>query len=67
MERFAKNLETLIKEKGMTQKGFAKNFGVSKNQVHYWIKGKAEPDLEMLTRIARYFEVSTDYLLDIDY
>jgi transcriptional regulator with XRE-family HTH domain len=39
---------------------------MSKNQIHYWIKNKAEPDLETLKKIALYFNVTTDYLLGLE-
>ena len=66
MKYFSTVLESLLKEKGIMQKKLCADLGVSKNQLHYWIKNKAEPDLEILTEIAAYFEVSTDFLLGLE-
>jgi len=63
---FSQILSELLQEKGLMQKDLSVALNVSKNQVHYWIKAKAEPDLETLTRIALYFGVSTDYLLGLE-
>lgn len=37
--------------------------GVSQTTVTAWETGKAEPSSSAITRIADYFDVSTDYLL----
>ena len=66
MKYFSEMLENLLKENELTQKELYINLGISKNQLHYWIKNKAEPDLEMLMKIAVYFDVSTDYLLGLE-
>lgn len=65
MSIFAERLKYLLDEKGLTQKQFAEQFSFSKNQVHYWLKNKAEPDMASLVRICRYFNVSADYLLGL--
>jgi len=66
MKYFSEMLGALLKEKELTQKELSIDLGVSRNQIHYWIKNKAEPDLEILTRIALYFDVSADYLLGLE-
>ena len=66
MKHFSETFERLLKERGITQKDLCALLDVSKNQVHYWIKNKAEPDLEMLVKIARFFDVSADYLLGLE-
>jgi len=65
MKTFCNCLNALIKEKGVTQRELHTALGLSKNQIHYWLKGRVEPDLESLAKIAIYFEVSTDYLLGL--
>ena len=39
---------------------------VSKSRLHHWIKGRAEPDFEVLADIAVYFDVRTDFLLGLE-
>jgi len=60
---FSKRLSALLKEEGILQKDLCSKLNLSKNQVHYWIKDKAEPDLQTLIRIADFFDVSIDYLV----
>lgn len=40
-------------------------FGVSRQTVSNWQMGKSIPDIVKLTEVARYFKVSSDYLLGI--
>ena len=49
----------------ISQKEFAKAIGVPANTLCQWETGKRAPDYEMLKKIAAYFGVSADYLLDI--
>ena len=56
-------LKTLRKEKNITQEELAKNLDVSAQAVSKWENGGA-PDVEMMPRIADYFDVSIDYLFD---
>lgn len=48
---------------GLNQVEFAKIFNVTKQTVSNWESGKRKPDIEMLSKIAQYFDVTTDYLL----
>lgn len=56
-------LIALRKEHHLTQSDFANLLNVSQAAVGNWELGKREPDLETLSRIADYFQVSVDYLL----
>ena len=58
-----KNLFLLLKVKGISQKEFSEIMGVSTSNVSDWKAGRAKPSLEMLIKIADYFDVSIDYLL----
>lgn len=40
-------------------------FGVSRQTVSNWQTGKSIPDIVKLTEVARYFKVSSDYLLGV--
>lgn len=63
MNKLQDQLKTLRTEKGLTQADIAKI--VSVHQVTYqgWEKGKSEPDLDKLIKLADYYKVSADYLL----
>ena len=61
---FAENLKNLRKAKGLTQVQFAQIFQISSGTIAMWETGKRMPDTETLKRIAKYFDVSLDYLLD---
>jgi transcriptional regulator with XRE-family HTH domain len=60
---FAKRLKMLRVEKDLSQAEFGLIFGVSQQTVGSWEQSNSTPKLEMLVKIADYFDVSTDYLL----
>ena len=60
---FAQTLKTLRKKKGVSQKDLAFFLSVSNKTVSKWEKGITSPDLSLLPPLAKYFGVSTDYLL----
>ncbi|MDR3294087.1 MAG: helix-turn-helix transcriptional regulator [Clostridiales bacterium] len=66
MEYFAIKLLEKMKEKGITQKKLYQELNIGKNQIHYWVKNKAEPDLETLKRLAIYLETTSDYLIGLE-
>lgn len=49
----------------ISQVTLAKELGVTKQRVSNWENDNILPSVEMLIKIAKYFNVSTDYLLDI--
>lgn len=57
-----KNLRTSLK---LTQVEIANKLGVTKQCVSNWENDNIVPSVDMLTKIAQIFKVSTDYLLDI--
>lgn len=63
MSVFAEQLKTLRKINGLTQKELAEKLKIKQNSYSDWENGKSEPNIEMLVRIADYFDVSLDYLL----
>ena len=62
---FKEKLKTLRKEKGLGQVELAKELGVSKGTISLWENGLREPNMSSLVRIAKYFEVSVDFLVGI--
>ena len=62
---FAERLKDLRKEKTLSQADLAKELGVSQRSISSWETGFRQPDFETLEILAKYFGVSTDYLLGI--
>ena len=63
MNKFCKRLISLRKSKNMTQQELAKNLGIGKTTISNYETGYSSPDIEMLSKIATYFNVSADFLL----
>lgn len=59
-------IRLLRKEKGISQDALAQQLGVTYQAVSKWENGSTMPDITMLPIIARYFNVSIDYLLDFN-
>jgi len=57
-------LKELRAKHGLTQATFAEIFNISSGTIAMWETGKRTPDIEMIKKIAEYFEVSVDYLVD---
>lgn len=57
-------LKQLRKEAHMTQAELAKELNVAQNTLSNWENGKRQIDLDSLERVANYFNVTMDYLLE---
>ena len=44
----------------------SEEFGVTNQTISLWETGQREPDFDTLVKIAKYFNVTTDYLLGIE-
>ncbi|MBT9670890.1 helix-turn-helix domain-containing protein [Secundilactobacillus kimchicus] len=61
---FANRLKELRKSQpGLTQESIAKQIGVAKTTYASYEQGKRQPDYEVLSKIAKRFDVTIDYLL----
>lgn len=60
------NIKTLRTSRGINQIALANALGVTKQCVSNWENENILPSVEMLVKIAAYFHVSTDYLLDLE-
>ncbi len=58
-------IKKLRSEKSINQTKFALLLGVSRSAVSMWEIDKSEPDHEMLIKIAKILDCSSDYLLGI--
>lgn len=63
MIEFSKRLLELRTEKGISQKKLAKILQVSSSNISYWEQNKGEPAASNIVKLAKFFNVSTDYLL----
>ena len=55
---------SLLTEKGIQQKTFAENIGVTKHTITYWKNGRSKSYMKYIDKIADFFDVSADYLLE---
>ena len=60
------NIYRLRKEAHLTQGDLAEHLGVTKASVSKWETGQSYPDVELLPRIAAYFDTSIDKLMGYD-
>ena len=58
-----KTIKELRLEEGISQRELGNRLNVCNQTVSFWESGQREPDLDTLLKIAKYFEVTTDFLL----
>jgi transcriptional regulator with XRE-family HTH domain len=61
-EIFAKRLKDLREEHHLTQEQLAEKIATNKQTLSRYEKNQREPGINIVTRIANFFEVSIDYL-----
>ena len=66
MINLGNKLKTLRIQRQMTLKDVACRVGVSKSIVSAYENGSRRPSYEMLIKLARLFDVTTDYLLGLE-
>ncbi|MBO4467662.1 MAG: helix-turn-helix transcriptional regulator [Clostridia bacterium] len=57
-------LKELRRQKGISQVKLALDLNTNQNTISRYETGEREPGLKELIKIAEYFNVSTDYLLE---
>lgn len=65
MKIFAERLMEMRKERGLSQATVARDLGVSLGIVCYWETNKSDPTATNIAKVARYFNVSSDFLLGL--
>ncbi len=58
------NLKELRTEKGFTQRELANKLNLSANVVCEWEKGRCEPSIDTLKKLASIFDCSIDFLVN---
>ncbi len=62
-DMIGKRLKELRNEAGLTQTKVAKAIGVSEPTISLWERGERTPNIEMLSKLCDFYDVSADYLL----
>ena len=60
---FHEKLQTLRRQKGLTQEGLAASLHVSRTAVSKWESGKGYPNIDSLRAAAKFFDITVDELL----
>jgi len=63
---FGDTIKALRLSHNLNQIQLANELNVSKQTVSNWENNNILPSIEMLIKIAQFFSVSTDYLLELD-
>lgn len=66
MEIFSKRLKELRVERNITQQQLAEICGLKRVAVSGWENRNREPDFEILVLLAKFFDVSVDFLLGLE-
>ena len=66
MEKFVERLKELRFERGLSKEQVSKDTGLSRSAISLWEAGKRVPNAEAVVVLAKYFEVTTDFLLGVD-
>lgn len=61
---FGKNIKKIRAIKKMSQTAFAELFDIKRSSIGAYEEGRAEPKLEVIIRIAEYFRISVDHLVN---
>lgn len=62
-EEFPKRLKELIETNGLTNAKLSKLTGIPKNTISNWINGKRTIQIDNLSLLADFFNVTESYLL----
>lgn len=58
-----KRLKDLRIERNLTQEKLAHHFGLTYSNIGEWERGRSEPSIEMIIKLADFFGCTVDYLL----
>ena len=65
MKIVAERIKSLRLEKGIGQNLLAEKIDVSNASISYWENAKQEPSVEVVFKMAEFFNVSADYILGL--
>ncbi|MBQ8394450.1 MAG: helix-turn-helix transcriptional regulator [Clostridia bacterium] len=64
--KFPERLKELREDVGLGQDALGRAIGVSKGTISLWENGLRDPKLSNLIRLAKFFDVSLDYLAGLE-
>ena len=62
MSKFPERLKALRKDKGLSQDQLAKEVGLTHTAIGLWEQDKRVPNLDAVISLAKFFDVSIDFL-----
>ena len=62
MNKFGERLKELRLEQGLSQDKLAELVGLSHSAIGFWETGKRIPNLDAVIILAKFFQVSLDYI-----
>ena len=65
-DNFATRLRELRIENNLSQQKLAIEIGVTQKAIDFWEKNINEPKASYIIKLAKYFNVSADYILGIE-
>ncbi|MDE7401645.1 MAG: helix-turn-helix transcriptional regulator [Clostridia bacterium] len=65
MEIFTVRLKEARQEKGWTQKQLAEAINTTDDSIFSWEKGRSQPSIELLRKLCKVLDVSSDYLIGL--
>jgi transcriptional regulator with XRE-family HTH domain len=63
---FSENLKNLRNKKNITQEKLSNDLFVTHQTISKWENGKSYPDLGMLIKLAKYFNITVDELVSVE-
>ena len=66
MNKFSIRLKELREEKKLSQAELGRVLGYTQTGIAKWESGARTPSVDAIIAIAKYFEVTTDYLLGVN-
>ena len=66
MNKFSERLKELRQEKNLSQDKLAKAVGLTHTAIGLWEQGKRNPNLDAVISLAKFFNVSLDYIAGLE-
>ena len=60
------NIKQLRQSRNLSQVDLARALGVTKQSISNWENNNIQPSIDMLIHLAKFFSVSTDFMLGLD-
>lgn len=66
MVKIGERIKEIRQEKGLTQTELANKIGISQAGITKWETGDRDPSTDCVILLAKFFDVTTDFLLGVD-